>query len=577
MKHALSLLVAALALFADASLFNTAKAQITENPSPQACQWNYSMISGVATATYCGNVYAFNTSPVVHTNAAMNALSTEGLTSVVKDGVTAEGDMIPTLYIAAASCPWSSGIDNGACFTSADGKVWKLAPQTSVPSSVYGIDATGATNAQPKFQLICAAMRAGAFNNVTVASGVYMISATVDCTGTRAQGAGQNWTWNFQDGAIFKASPALSTSMLKIFCLTTQTCTLTIINPNMDASLGTCPVVGCQDGEGLTTIEVQDQLQVNIYNPILTGGTSYTNINSNNGITTDRIGITQVTGGHIQGFPNGGIYSVGDVVANSPPSYRTTVVGVDFTHNGLGVECKFSLDICSVTGSTFDYNRYALGSFVAGATNNEPAARNINWVGNTIRHSQTHGMNVDESTKGVIANNVMIDIGYSETNVLTNSGTEFLLFRGSSGIIVSNNVMKMKDWANSSFIGMTIGNFTFNSVLFTSGGIVGSGNIVSNISTGVYEGAAVNPSQLGMTTDATVTNVAQLTNAGSRIALTNTYTAGGLPGCGSTFKGISANVSDSSNTTFWAVIASGGANPMKVVCDGTSWRTAGAY
>lgn len=324
----------------------------------------------------------------------------------------------------------------------------------------------------------------------------------------------------------------MTTSALKIWDGTAGVHTLDIYNPNIDMSGATCNSA-CTANTGTTAIEVQGQKRATIYAPQLYGGISYSNANANDGITCTKVNACQVVGGVIGGFANGGMYVSGDLLTNNPKGYTVQVSGTLFEHNSSAIEAKFSLDDLVVTGAKFRYNHIAVGTYAAGT---EPPARHITATGNSHKFTQYNDYQIASTTKGVVADNTMEDIGYDETGANPIASASFINDNGATGLTLSNNIMRMKDLSS---VGTTITcilaqGVTYNSVLYTGGGLNGAGNTCDNANYGFYEGSGVASSTLIDEKFAIAANFATVTNAATVVDYYDannlfTHTVGGVP------------------------------------------------
>ena len=369
-------------------------------------------------------------------------------------------------------------------------------------TDLAGADPSGERSSVAALRAACAALNAAGGGTLIIPAGTYKIDATVNCSRPPyAQTA--DWRIMFEPGGKLVATPDLATSALKLFSSAPGTHSLEIVEPDIDVSHGTC-AVACQGGEGLTAIEAQDQDRVEILRPHLVGGASYYNEHSNNGVTCTRVRRTFIRDGKIEGFPNGGVYCVGDLEKNHPGDYRLSVERTRFVHDNVGVQCKFSLEECRVVDAVFDHNRYALGTFRAGPHNSEPSARSVSFLRNKIKHSLRAAIWIEETRRGVIAGNLMVDVGYDEDDRPTGKDVEFLMFNGAGEIELERNVGRQTTAAGRGAIGVVIGNARFDGKVVRGGGLRGRRNAFPGLETAVYEGEGVDASQfLGTDVDGT--------------------------------------------------------------------------
>lgn len=359
-------------------------------------------------------------------------------------------------------------------------------------TDLAGADPSGEQSSVSALREACRLLNEAGGGELVVPAGTYKIDSTVECSRPpRAQTS--NWRIVFESGSRLVATSKLRTSALKIFSATLGRHSLEIIAPDIDVSHGVC-ASACQGGEGLTAIEVQDQDRVTILAPHLVGGTTYSNANSNNGVTCTRIRSTLIRHGTIDGFPNGGVYCVGDLEKNRPGDYRLSVEGTRFTHNNVGVECKFSLEECRVVDSVFDHNRYGVGTFRAGPDRSEPSARSVTFLRNKITRSLRAAIWIEGTRRGVVANNLMEDLGYDEDDRPSARDVQFVMFNGGGGVELLDNVARQTEGAGDGPIGVVIGNARFNGEEHRGGGVRASRNAFLGLSKGVYEGAGVDAS-----------------------------------------------------------------------------------
>jgi hypothetical protein len=144
----------------------------------------------------------------------------------------------------------------------------------------------------------------------------------------------------------------------------------------------------------------------------------------------------------------------------------------------------------------------------------------------------------------------------------TTSGTSQIVANATGALVLSNNVTGQ----------LAIFNDGVNGTMFSVNG--GGGTIAARLQ--VTAATTGNPTQLaaiGTDTDITI----QLTpkGAGNVKATTSLQTGvtvvGSLPSCVAGLKGARYFVTDSNSVTFHATVATGGANNVAVVCDGTNW------
>lgn len=368
-------------------------------------------------------------------------------------------------------------------------------PPTLYLTEFAGVDPTGTQSSVMGTVNAFKALNARGGGTLIVPKGTYLIDTTIDCSSTCAQTS--NWAIQFEDGASIVAAPALTTSALKIWDGAAGAHTLDIYNANVDMSGATCNA-DCTRTTGTTAVEVQGQKRVAFYGPQLYGGTSYVNSNANNGITCTKVNTCQVVGGTIGGFANGGMYVSGDLLAHNPTGYKAQVSGVLFEHNSSGVEAKFSLDDLLLTGNRFRFNHIDVGTYTAGSNNSEPPARYIRATGNKHKFTQVNAYQIASSTKGVVAGNEMEDIAYDETGSNPYANAAFINDNGATGLTISNNTMRMKDWSGTgtSIVCILVHGAVYNSVVYTGGGINGGGNTCEGARYGFYESAGVAASTL---------------------------------------------------------------------------------
>lgn len=188
------------------------------------CTWNYSTVSGVSTATYCGNVFAptpptsDNSTRVATTafvqaslSSASNSFTTNALLkaytgmtagqTIVRQGFYAGGDSEPVFYIySATNCTLNSGAgDNGSQIQpNSGGGCWNWNPNPGGHTpNVFGAHGDGVTADQTYLQ---AAHEAASIAGVPLIfeSGpnrLYLITASLNFD------ASAQWIGSFRYGA----------------------------------------------------------------------------------------------------------------------------------------------------------------------------------------------------------------------------------------------------------------------------------------------------------------------------------------------------------------------------------------
>ena len=118
-----------------------------QNGSP--CQWTYTWVAGVATASYCGNVTNGQVPTLqVSSNAALTSLPVSSLSAgaiAYKLGnVTPNDGGSAQYYLTKSACTLNSGSgDSGSQFPAAGGNAcWNLVPQFPYPVTLWGADTT---------------------------------------------------------------------------------------------------------------------------------------------------------------------------------------------------------------------------------------------------------------------------------------------------------------------------------------------------------------------------------------------------------------------------------------------------
>lgn len=502
--------------------------------------------------------------------------------------------------------------DGGACVNSAGGNSWRARPADGALHTLQfdGIDAGGSTDTSAALARFCAALNSGPYRRGIVDPGTYKLAASINCTQTR------DLSIAWAPGARFYADAALSTNALYITGTpgpTANSYNLDLYQPYINMSEATCPGGVCAF-QATTAIYTDLQLRTTLHQPRLIGGVSYTNASATNGWTPTRTVSAEIFGGAISGFAGGGIYASGDLVANSPPPlYNLTVLGTRFSHNGAGVECKFLINTCNVSGGIFYYNQLDIGCFWAGAPDIEPPCRNLIATGNSHKFTRNYFWSVPGGTSAVITGNIARDLGYNDQPVSPNTcgaapnGNAAGLFDdGAQGIVFTGNKVQYVDCAPIAGVpAVSVRSTTFNggASVYGGGGIAASGNQFTLMSIGLYEhtvgGNTILPSafraQQMDQVPSPVTGLAGNSKAGTVMSWTEATTGltsntmGGFPSgviegsrtvaalaaaypCTATLRGVTSTVSDAAAPAWHTALTGGGAVVSPVYCDGAGWK-----
>lgn len=395
-------------------------------------------------------------------------------------------------------------------------------------------------------------------------------------TGTSALKLVQEGDWEiiWEPGAVITAGSTQSNSNIKIFNGTDGdllTHHLILRNPYFDTSAGTTPDAGLQ---GNTAIELQGQAYVLVDNPYLLGGTSYTNANSNMGITTVNVRDTLIRGGLIQGYANGAIYPNDNNIPDVTGGQVLTVEGTTFRSNNNIMEAKRQLALVKMVGFTAWNNRLGIGTYHSGVDEGEPPAQRV-YIDGFMKYVRERALELHGGTTGYV-NLTVEDWGRTEDGSTAVDSVDCIWLSGATNVDLANSKVYLKDWAaGSSQTSVTVSNETVDSVTYTAGKIRAANIFLAGTANGFFEGAGVDASEIRgkitCTTPVTATNAATVVEYdkgdGTTVRTVGGTTIQTYSSSGSQIKSVLFSGSSSGTTTVQAAAAASGTLTLPAATD----------
>lgn len=353
---------------------------------------------------------------------------------------------------------------------------------------------SGGTDNTNAFILALQAINANGGGTLYIETGNYMVASSIVLDATC------DITIFFDGGAKVIADTGMSDTIFRLYDSTnSRKYNLTVLNPNVDCSLGTSPTVPPKPSNAYCTAFYTTSFKnVVYYNVDLYGGENPYNLNADSGITDVGSVYQYVCGGIIKGFNDSGIYWNGD---NTPGVDSTEgivgiVEGVLFEACQQAVSIKREFTLTQVNNCSF----YRCGGGVMAQQVDTPVTtlpgRRYLLSNNYFRLVASNNIRIRGPVEATIVGNVFEDWGYTSDGTEITSLTYPVIIQGTRNVDVKSNTFHAgKDYPATTYQrGCLLENVTIDSVLYTQGHHHFSSNTYKNIYTVISDSAGSDPS-----------------------------------------------------------------------------------
>lgn len=216
-------------------------------------------------------------------------------------------------------------------------------------------------------------------------------------------------------------------------------------------------------------------------------------VGGDSGIEPINVGDFRWDGGRFHGWIDAGIYAGGgNDLGPADDGTRYAVSNALFIGCGQGITFKRAGTLLQASGNYFDLCSIGVTSADVGIGQEVRPGQRMEIHRNVFRKTTARAIGVRSDTLAHISGNLIEDWGYSGAGVLqpaAPAGRGAILFEGGVDGIVKDNVFRMKEWAESSHVGILVKGYTdANGTIWQAGRVSGDGNWF-NCSQPVHEAA----------------------------------------------------------------------------------------
>jgi hypothetical protein len=345
-------------------------------------------------------------------------------------------------------------------------------PAFEVTPDHFGTDATGATGASDDLGLaVMAAATLGLVLRIT--SGTYLADSSVSVV------LPGSVTVEFDPGAQINAASGLAASVMNLRGSSSELATwlpidLTIINPQIDCTLGTSGV----GGAFCTGISASNLRNVKVLGGRIYGGEEPDNVNADSGISLTNNGNVEIAGVDIRGFNDTAIYPGGNnMLGTDGDGGVVRIHGCVITRSAQALAAKRELRHVIFENNVVEE---CLAGVATADVDNDvdvPGALRMDVLSNKFRKIRANVIRPRGAAKGRISDNDIIDIGYRYDGTDSAGGSAVAInLDGSIGADVRDNRLAMQEWTPVNQCGVRFSEHTFDGDTFTHGGCFLTGN-----------------------------------------------------------------------------------------------------
>jgi hypothetical protein len=215
---------------------------------------------------------------------------------------------------------------------------------------------------------------------------------------------------------------------------------------------------------------------------------SQDNTHGDSGIAMSKCYDATVQNCNFIGHPDVGIYITGyDNVARTDDGGRINIINNHFSYNNVGVTARRQCSYLNITNNTFYRDLKGVQLADAGAALGSGESATIS--NNTFKYMGRTAIDVRYGRGSVITNNLIEDWGYDLDDV--KDGFPYGIWvLGLKDSIISNNIIRLEDWADDDHSGILLNRYEFDSTYYGPTDNIISYNYISNVEYGINEAHA---------------------------------------------------------------------------------------